>query len=166
MEEWKDIEGYEGVYQVSNKGRVKRCRTTITMRNQNTSWEHTVGELIMSPSLDSKGYPQVTLTIGGRRVARVHRLVAEAFLPPPSQEILHQCIAGGVDYVLVNHIDNDRTRNEVENLEWASPASNTKHCVDQGRINISTTCGSKNYCAILTEDNVDEILLLLKSGIS
>lgn len=79
IEIWKDIEGYEGIYQVSNKGRVKRLPCSIEMGNQATRWKQPMPELIFKPSLDTKGYPQVGLCIGGKkRVARVHRLDEEA----------------------------------------------------------------------------------------
>ena len=82
MEEvWRDVKGYEGTYQVSNLGRVKRLPCTTIMRNQVTSWVQELPEYLFSPCLDTRGYPQVLLTIGkSKRVARVHRLVAESFL--------------------------------------------------------------------------------------
>lgn len=64
------------------------------------------------------GYPQVTLTTGVR-VARVHRLVAEMFLEPPSKQLIEECAKAGVGYVPVNHKDNNHVNNCVENLGGA-----------------------------------------------
>jgi hypothetical protein len=166
MEEiWKDIKDYEGVYQVSSRGRVKRLPTTVTMRNQVTEWQQPLTEYVFTPSLDSKGYPQVLLSIGDKkRVARVHRLVAEAFLPAPSEKLVENCRNAGLDYVLVNHKDTVRTNNEWENLEWCSPKFNCDWCVETGSHNTETIKGSLNYNAQLTEADVTEIVQKLRAG--
>lgn len=134
MEEiWKDVVGFEGTYQVSNLGRVKRLECIIKMGNQVTSWEQPLPEYVFKPSCDSRGYAQVALTIGEhKRTARIHRLVAEAFLEPPSQELLKECLNAGVDRAFVNHIDSDIANNTVTNLEWCSPGHNVKHSYEFG----------------------------------
>lgn len=165
MEEvWKDIKDYEGIYQVSNFGRVKRLSTTTTMRNQVTSWNQKLEEYVFTPSLDSKGYPQVLLSMGpSKRTARVHRLVAEAFLPPPSKELIETCSLAGLDYVLVNHIDTVRTNNLWTNLEWCTPKYNCDWSVKTGKHNTETIKGSLNYNAELTEEDVSAIVEMLKA---
>lgn len=163
-EEWKDIVGCEGIYKVSNQGRVKRLKVIRTMRNQVTSWEQEFDEYIFKPCNDTRGYPQVLLTMGeNKRVARVHRLVAEAFLPEPSFDLKETCKLAGLDYVLINHKDNNPMNNLWTNLEWCSPKFNCDWCVVSGTHNIETIKGSKNYNSTLTEENVSDIVKLLKS---
>lgn len=132
IEEWRDIKGYEGIYMVSSIGRVKRLPITMRMSNQFTSWDQSTSELIFKPNKDTKGYFQVSLQIGKKRTARVHRLVAEAFLTQPSSEIITECQKSGLDYVLVNHIDSNIENNSVENLEWCTPKYNNDHAVIVG----------------------------------
>lgn len=102
MEEiWKDIKGYDGIYQVSNKGRVK---------------SFVKGEKVMSPTDNGNGYKIVGL--GGRRNKKnhyVHRLVAEAFLKN------EKC------YREVNHIDENTANNNLGNLEWCDRKYNATY---------------------------------------
>ena len=102
MEEvWKDIEGYEGLYQVSNKGNVK------SLKNNKTKKEKILKHSIV------KGYLQVILckdkTIKG---FKIHRLVSQAFIENPN------------NYPCVNHKDECSTNNSVENLEWCTQKYN------------------------------------------
>lgn len=107
-EEWRDIIGFEGRYQVSNLGRVR-------------SFVDSHGELRVTPvlrktSLTHKGYPYVSLTDGAKHYARcVHRLVARAFIPNP-QEL--PCI---------NHKDEDKANNCIDNLEWCTHKYNSNY---------------------------------------
>lgn len=97
---WKDIEGYEGLYQVSNLGRVKRVNTNR----------------ILKGNTDSPGYLQVGLCKKGIRHAnRIHRLVAHAFIPNPENKLE------------LNHIDEDKTNNRVDNLEWSTRKENINY---------------------------------------
>ena len=98
MEEWKDIESFEG-YQVSNEGRVKNSKGKI-----------------LKPQKNSCGYLRVQLWEDGKQVMKfIHRLVAEAFLPNPQN--LPQ----------VNHKDEDKANNRVENLEWCTAKYNSNY---------------------------------------
>lgn len=112
QEVWKDIKGYEGYYQVSNYGRVKSLFRIIPGR-----WgAMTVQERIIKESPNSWGYSQVGLNkLGKTRPARVHRLVAEAFLENPD------------NLPEVNHIDENKANNHVNNLEWCSTSDNHLH---------------------------------------
>ena len=109
-ESWKDIEGYEGLYQVSSFGRVKRVTTGR----------------ILKGSKDSIGYLLVILyknNIGSTK--KIHRLVAEAFIPNPDNK------------PQVNHIDEDKTNNIVSNLEWMTAKENSNHGTRNGRVSRS-----------------------------
>lgn len=105
QEVWKDISDFEGLYQVSNLGRVKSFRRSTKHR-----WE---SEYILKPSLANNGYYQVTLYDNThKRKFSVHRLVATAFIPNPD------------NLPMVNHKDENRLNNEVSNLEWCTARYN------------------------------------------
>lgn len=112
MEEWRDIVGYEGLYQVSNYGRVKSIAR---------SYRH--NDKILKQDLKSNGYWQVHLCRNSKsKWHHVHRLVAMAFITK----------ADGCD--IVNHIDNNRQNNHVINLEWTTMKDNIQHAAKQGRM--------------------------------
>lgn len=154
MEAWLDIPSTEGKYQVSNLGRLKRKRYSRINSNQTISWEQVYEEKILKGQIDSHGYQQVTLARGW--TALVHRLVAEAFLPPPSRELIAECSKAGHKVVLVNHKDRNPLNNTADNLEWCTPAYNNNHSPQD----YSYRAGSKATQAILSEDKVDEIISL------
>ena len=106
---WKDIKGYEGVYQVSNKGNVRRL--TFTNNQVTKSKIHSI-----RATDNGNGYLIVGLKNGGKRKNfYVHRLVAEAFCTKsPRRKI-------------VNHIDHNRMNNSAENLEWCTQKQNVRH---------------------------------------
>lgn len=106
MEIWKDVPGYEGRYQVSNIGRVKRF-----------FWgKRSCKPEIMQPT-KSKGYLIVGLNDGSSKIKTfgVHRLVALAFIPNPESK------------PETNHKDLNKTNNRAENLEWATSSENVQH---------------------------------------
>lgn len=119
---WKDIEGYEGKYQVSNFGRVKTLPHTISYTNRygNTSYA-VVPEKIRQPATSGSiarhsGYISVVLKSNNKSYRRyIHRLVAKAFIPNPSNK------------EQVNHKDGNKRNNRVDNLEWATPSENLRH---------------------------------------
>ena len=119
-EQWKDITGYEGLYQVSSKGRVRSFR----------KWKRAgcPDEYILKPTPNNRGYHMVTLYSGTERHKYlVHRLVAEAFLPNDS----------GLPQV--NHIDENVGNNSVENLEWCTAMYN--NCYGTARFRTMVTKG-------------------------
>ena len=113
METWKNIKGYEGLYQVSNMGRVKSLERKVR------HWrggELTIKERILKPGMDRGGYLLVTLCAGGKqKTLKVHRLVCQAFHKNHENK---PC---------VNHIDEDKTNNAASNLEWCTYEENNNH---------------------------------------
>ena len=106
MEEWRDIEGYEGLYQISNWGRVKSL-----------NYKRTGEEGILLPSPNKHGYLRIDLCKKGEKPKHfsIHRLVAQAFIPNPDN--LPQ----------VNHKDENKTNNYVYNLEWCDDKYNVNY---------------------------------------
>lgn len=115
MEEiWKDIEGYEGLYQVSNIGRVKSLEKYV--KTGGGYGLHFLSERILKQGKGSRGYLQVRLGNGKKqKMFAVHRLVAQAFIPNPDS--LPQ----------VNHKDENKENNCVDNLEWCSSKYNCNY---------------------------------------
>ena len=116
---WKDIKNYEGLYQVSNLGRVKSVDRIITMKNDvyiNNKVRFQKGK-ILQPHISNHGhYLALTLCKNNKRhTKRVHRLVAETFIPNPD------------NLPEVNHIDGDKFNNTVKNLEWCTDRQNKDH---------------------------------------
>lgn len=115
MEEiWKDIEGYEGFYQVSNKGRIRSLDRIVKSDTRSSQFlKGSIKSLIQNKSTN---YITVSLTkFGKTKSFYVHRLVAKAFIP--NQDNLPQ----------VNHKDESRTNNCVENLEWCDSKYNNNY---------------------------------------
>lgn len=121
-EVWKDIKGFEGYYQVSNIGRIKSLGRYVESSNQNGDFKFFKEEKILAVNNDSKGYPQITLRKDSRqrRVARVHRIVAENFLHRPE----------GCD--IVHHRNNDPNCPNKENLEWTTLGGNMTYAWEDG----------------------------------
>ena len=112
-EVWKDIKGYEGLYQISNLGRVKSLAHL-----HGKSKKLIRKEKIMQCVIGIKGYLYCGLSKNGlTKRYRVHRLVAEAFIANPNE--LPQ----------VNHIDGDKLNNSINNLEWVTKGENNRHAI-------------------------------------
>jgi hypothetical protein len=114
QEVWKDVEGYEGYYQVSNLGRVK---SLILFKK------------ILKPYPDKDGYFQVVLYRNKtRRLKRVHRLVAQAFIPNEN------------NLPIINHKDEDKANPRMDNLEWCTVRYNSSYGnrVEKMRFTIAT----------------------------
>jgi len=161
---WKDIIGFEGYYQVSSKGRVKSVKRVLTMRNQVTTWQQEKPEVILSLGKDSKGYFHVRLSPAGcnPRTARVHRLVAEVFLPPPSEELIKNC--KNIGYILINHKDGNKENNCVDNLEWCNVAYNNSQSWRGNKRTSNNIQGRNHYMSTLKEEDVQNIVKEYSSG--
>lgn len=123
MEEvWKDIEGFEGYYQVSNLGRVRSLDRIIIFDNGKSKEEKTLLKgKILCITKQTQGYSQVGLCKQGTQKSyRLNRLVANAFIPKIEGKIY------------VNHIDGDKDNNRVDNLEWVTNSENINHAYRTG----------------------------------
>jgi len=161
MEEvWKPISGYEGLYEVSTLGRVKRVGGKVTHANRwgGISSYQIADRLRTLKANSANGYVYVMLSSGGTaRNKRVHRLVAEAFIPNPDNK------------PYVNHIDGDKTNNSVDNLEWVTARENVLHSRDVLHTNYAKGCPithRKNQKPIVRDDGVvyGSVKELLESG--
>ena len=137
---WKDIKGYEGIYQVSNLGRVKALeRTWYSGRNGCT--KRTKPEHIMKYRLaKNTGYCLLKLVKNGvEKHVFVHRLVAETFIPNPN------------NLPEVNHIDGNKENNCVDNLEWCTEKENISHAI-KNKLRIIDGCN--NWQAKMSSEDV------------
>ena len=134
---WKDIEGYENLYQVSNLGRVKSIsRLYVQKGNKKIRMEGRILESV------KKRYPQCNLSVNGHReMKQIHRLVAMAFIPNPENK------------PYVNHINAIKNDNRVVNLEWCTPKENDHHAMKMGL----KAKGENNGYSKLKQKDVNEI---------
>lgn len=132
---WKDINGYEGLYQVSNLGRIK----SLPKFHQ--------GERILKERIDRYGYLYIGFFKNKvKKYYKIHRLVAEAFIPNPKE------------LPCVNHKDENKTNNNVENLEWCSVAYNNSYATRLERV------AAKHRGKKLTAETKKKISIALKKG--
>lgn len=111
---WKPVVGWEGLYEVSNLGNVKVLDRFVNSGIKNNSSVKRRGQILKQ--YDKRGYMQVTLTLNGKRkYCNVHRLVAEAFIPNPD------------DLPQINHKDENKLNNNVNNLEWCTAKYNCNY---------------------------------------
>lgn len=130
---WKDIKGYEGLYQVSNYGRVKSLDRKSDIDGR------LIKSKILKPGLNNPGYKFVILRKNGISENKmIHRLVAETFLNNPMD--------------CVNHKDGNKLNNHMSNLEWCTYSENKKHAYETGlspqrgkpkKVNVLTPNGEK-----------------------
>ena len=109
QELFRDISGYEGLYQISNLGNVRSFKAVSKGGNLKAVYR--------------KGYATVTLVkCGVSRVCSIHRLVAQAFIPNP------------YNLPYINHIDGNKSNNDISNLEWCTHLENMRHAFDTGLV--------------------------------
>ena len=121
-ENWKDIEGYEGRYMVSDLGRVKSLHQEYYggWRNKQLIVRP---ERIMGTPSNNWGYSNVRLSKDGKaKTMKVHRLVGLAFIPNPNNKRT------------INHEDGNKSNNNVLNLSWCTHSENTQHAYNTGLI--------------------------------
>ena len=132
IEEWRDIDGYENYYQVSNFGRVKR---KAHFSNYKGSSKRYIPEIIKKLSTDKDGYKVVSLYIGkSNKLCKVHILVAKAFIP--NDKNLPQ----------VNHKDENKGNNFADNLEWCTCHYNNNYGTRNERVSKTKKLQGKCYC--------------------
>jgi len=135
MEIWKDIYNYDGLYAVSNYGKIKNCKRNLIRKLQKSK----------------SGYLSVELNKNGvAKIFRVHRLVAYSFISKTIEE--NQ----------INHINGIKTDNRVENLEWCTCSENHKHAY---KIGLKSKKGEKHHMCKLKNNDIFLIRKMYKSGI-
>lgn len=144
-EEWKDIPGYEGLYQISNLGRVKSLARKVKTKNGNYQGYN---EKILKTR--KKGYCIVSLCKDRKiKGMQVHRLVAEAFIPNPENK------------PYVDHIDTNPQNNNVNNLRWCTQKENCLNPISRKNNSLSKM-GHKGYLKQHSEETKLKLSLLKK----
>lgn len=140
IEVWKDIKGYKGLYQVSNLGRIKSLPKPMT----NGKGNYYRKERILKPIIQNTGYLTVTLYKNKKDdIYYIHRLVAETFLKNPD------------NLPVINHKDENKTNNCVDNLEW---------CTDEYNLNYGTRNKSISK-AMINNPLQSKCVLCIETGI-
>ena len=118
---WKDIEGYEGLYQVSSFGRIKRLKRVIEIKSKVYK---TLSEKILKPTKHDTGYFVIGLSdlLNNRKRYKVHRLVAKAFVKNPYNK------------PEVDHIDTNKLNNRADNLRWVTRKEQYKNPITYAKV--------------------------------
>lgn len=139
---WKDIVGYEGIYQISNLGNIKSIGRQ--RRGERICY---IKEKILYPIIDKYGYKRITLNYTTKKAFYIHRLVLKAFISNPENK------------PQVNHINGIKTDNRLENLEWSTVKENTNHAEKTG---LRNSKGESNPFSKLSHIEVVAIKNLLQ----
>lgn len=141
IEVWKDIDGFESLYQVSSYGRIRSLPRYKTRGR------------VLKQCISKKGYLRTSI-MGKPNTAYLimHRVVAKAFIPNPN------------NLPEVNHKDGNKQNNHVDNLEWCTHEYNVKHSVENKLADYSKIAGSKNSQSKLNEIEVVKIRQMHKDG--
>ena len=127
IEEWRDVVGYEGLYEVSSIGRVRTVERSNVVDSSEKGTSYTcirpVKARLKKQSDNSNGYPRVSLWRNGSyKYHFVHRLVADAF------------VNGKRDGLVVDHVDGDRHNNRADNLRWCTQSENLNDARKRGTL--------------------------------
>lgn len=140
-ERWRPIRDFEGIFEVSDQGNVRR----IVSRYLNPRVS------LLKQETHKQGYKRIHFQQNGRgRRALVHVLVAESFLgeqPAGTQ---------------INHIDGDKANNRADNLEFVTPSANIRHSLDV--LGVQRAKGERNGNASLTNDQAAQVLMMWRTG--
>lgn len=154
QEAWKPVVGFEGIYEVSNFGKVQSLDRMV----RHVSKSGRVGERLFPGRVlklvdHTHGYKSAVLCDSPKRSALlIHRVVAEAFIPNPD------------NLPWINHKDANKSNNRVDNLEWCTPSDNMQHAMKLGLHPVLR--GSQRGTAKLNEESVAAIKKLLTLGFS
>jgi hypothetical protein len=139
VEIWKDIKGFEGIYQISNQGRIK----ALAVRKLRGRFFHNQPEKLLKYKISAKGYCVINLCNNGvKTYPTVHRLVAIHFIPNPENK------------PTVNHKDGNKLNNNDWNLEWSTQYEQIHHAMENG---LQDNRGEKAHLSKLTSEQVIEI---------
>jgi hypothetical protein len=115
---WKEIPLFEGYYEASNLGQIRRMKNATIYKDGRIA---NFSQTILKPSICKKGYAKVYLSKNSKKYSiRVHQLIARTFIANPENK------------ATVNHIDLNKLNNTVENLEWATNLENMRHAFKSG----------------------------------
>lgn len=136
-EEWRDIKGYEGLYQISNYARVKRLNKRV---RAGFGSYRTVSEKILKPQKSKYGYMRIALTKNNvRKIHFIHRLLYEAF------------VGKVIDGYELDHIDTDKTNNSLSNLRMVTSKENKNNPLTLQHYSISNKKKAKRRGVIVMD---------------
>lgn len=119
-EVWKDVVGFEQYFKVSESGEIYSKRTSKILK----IFENNGGYLVFATKIGGK--------CGVAYCFKIHRLVAEAFLEPPDEDLVSRCSKQGYGNVIVRHRDNNKKNNHYSNLSWGTYQDNTNDYMKSG----------------------------------
>ena len=120
---WKDVIGYEELYEVSNLGKIRSKDRIVYQQNNGTLCKHLYNGKILKLKKEKNGYIRIRLSKNGKAITKsLHRIVAETFIPHDKENNV------------VNHLDNNPSNNMVSNLEWTTYKGNMQYAAKQGRM--------------------------------
>ena len=135
-ETWKDVVGYEGIYEVSDYGRVRTHKDKVSWSNRFNTWRNWKQRYLKDKTPNGRDVRVALWKNGKRKDFLVHRLVGFAFIP----------LVEGKD--CINHIDGNPKNNHVENLEWCTHQENNKHAFETGLIKCNMKVKLINHLGI------------------
>lgn len=153
-EEWRDVVGYEGMYEISSLGVLRSLNRVVPNHISKTRvGKSNFNGKILKFWLDKYGYEVVSVCRNAKREKTyIHRAVAIAFIPNPN------------NYPFVNHLDGNKRNNNVYNLEWCTAIMNVRHAYSSGLMDSNK--GERNFHSVLKDIDIPIIRELNDYGIS